>query len=57
VAAEQQLELTMVRERLRELARRRLAVGLTDNERAEYERLADREDALLADLREERDAL
>ena len=53
--AEQQLELTMVRERLRELARRRLAVGLTTAERNEYERLADRETALLADLREERD--
>jgi hypothetical protein len=57
VSAEQQLELTMLRERLRELARRRLAVGLSPAERDEYERLADREIAILADLRVEREEL
>ena len=57
MSAEQQLELTMLRERLRELARRRLAVGLSPAERDEYERLADREIAILADLRVEREEL
>jgi len=51
VSAQQQLlELVMIRERLDELARRRYESGLRSCERDEYERLADREQAILARL-------
>ena len=51
MSPELQLELLMIRERLCELVRLRYEVGLCPRERDEYERLADREVAILADRR------